>query len=244
MPAERFFLHSPLQKDSTYLLKGTEFHHLTRVMRIREGESIEAVNGAGVLAIAKVFRIEKNEAMLVIEEIILQEAPNNCPIILVQAIPKPVRQDTILEKATELGASQIWLFPAELSVKKTFEPHQMERLEAIVISAMKQCGRLFLPDIKIMPPLTKWTEMPGSAFFGDVEGTAPLFSTVWKQCEKRFPVLFFVGPESGFTEQEDKKLRTLGAKGVKLHQNILRTETAPLVALSLIHHWILEGSSA
>lgn len=239
MPAERFFIDTPLLEGVQLSLKEQEFHHLARVMRIRRGEKIEIINGKGSLAIAEVTQLDKHQALVLIEKIISQHPPENVQIILVQALPKFTRLDYILEKGTELGANQIWLFPGDLSVKKNVEPHQEERMKTLVIAAMKQCGRLFLPEIKLMPRLNQWTQIPGLAFFGDTSTTAPSLSQALKKINPSSPIFFFIGPESGFTTSEEEHLKKLGAMGVKLHQNILRTETASLVALSLISHWIL-----
>ena len=94
-----------------------------------------------------------------------------------------------------------------------------------------------------MPPLAKWPPFQGDsvAYFGDIREKAPLFEAVWKQNPPKSgtKAIFFVGPEKGFTEQEERRLETLGAQGVRLHAHILRTETAPLAALALMSHWLL-----
>ncbi|MBA3721508.1 MAG: 16S rRNA (uracil(1498)-N(3))-methyltransferase [Parachlamydiaceae bacterium] len=239
MPAERYYIENPLIVHETVLLKDTEFHHLSRVMRTRVGETVELVNGQGILANAVVVDILKDRAALKIEET-SNDVPRQMRVILAQAIPKPNRLENILEKGTELGVDEFWLFPSQHSLKKDFSENQMERLQTVTISALKQCGRLILPQITLKPPLKEWADFQGAAFFGDTEETAPLFLNVWKEISLSSPLIFCVGPESGFTDDETELLKTKGAHGVKLHQNILRTDTASLVALSLIEYWLLE----
>lgn len=238
MPVERYFLRESLHPHETKTLKGTEFHHLAHVMRTRKGDEIELVNGQGVLAQAIVQEIRKDQAHLLVQSA-TQEKPGTKQVILAQAMPKLNRLDYILEKGTELGVDAFWLFPGQLSVKKEFQGNQLERLQAILISAMKQCGRLYLPTLEIKPALDQWQNVEGTLFFGDVEEKAPLFAHAFEEKSLSFPIIFCTGPESGLTAAEINHLKALGAQGVKLHQSILRTDTASIAALALIQHWLL-----
>jgi 16S rRNA (uracil1498-N3)-methyltransferase len=231
MPVERFFVDSPLKKGNNLALEGTELHHLAHVMRLKAGDSVELVNGCGELAEAQLVSLNKRQAQLTV--LAVKKVPPAVPeIILAQAIPRINRLDFIIEKGTELGMTQIWLFPGRLSERKELTAHQMERLRAVAIAAMKQCGRLYLPEIVLKPPLQQWKELSQRVFFGDVDPAAQLFKL--GRDEVTQGVLFFVGPESGFTEEEIGQLKKLHAQGVSLHPHILRTDTAALCALSLI----------
>jgi 16S rRNA (uracil1498-N3)-methyltransferase len=240
MPKERFFFEQHLNQSETICIKDTEFHHLVNVMRAKVNDRIEIVNGMGQLGRASVKSIEKKQASLFIEEVLSAARETNA-IILAQAIPRPNRLDFILEKGTELGMTEIWLFPGKLSERKTFSDNQPDRMKSVLISAMKQCGRLYLPKIVLKPELEKWKELQYPAYFGDVETNAPEFLDVYKGKnekeggnDKDKAVIFFIGSESGFTDSEVQALRGFGAIGVKLSSNILRTDTAALVALALI----------
>lgn len=238
MPAERYFLDDSFSEGKKFELEDAEFHHLVHVMRSRAGDQIELVNGRGALAKATVENLGKKAATLNIEEIFQQkEQPSR--LILAQALPKLNRLDFILEKGTELGVDSFWLFPGHYSVKKDFFPNQVERCRQLTIAAMKQCGRLFLPSIQMKPSLEKWDPLEEVLpFFGDTEPEASLFEAYSDLIrESSRPVLFITGPESGFHEKEIAALNKLSAQGVKLHNNILRTDTASLAALSLISHW-------
>lgn len=241
MPAERYFVDAILKANDEIQIADQEFHHLKHVMRTRKGDFVELVNGKGALANATVTDILKDKAILKIESAAQAAKPQN-QIILAQAIPKPNRLDYILEKGTELGTDAFWLFPSTHSVKKEFSPNQEVRMRTQVITAMKQCGRLFLPEIILKPPIEKWDPFSEGAFFGDVDPQATLFWEIWQNYKVGKTVVFCIGPESGFTEEEEELLREKGAMGVKLHENILRTDTAPLVALSLMKHWLLSDT--
>lgn len=236
MPAERYYYPQEFQENAEIMLPDAEAHHLVKVMRNRPGDIVELVNGLGQLAQAEIKQIEKKQCYL--EVIELYEAISlDKPLILAQAIPRLNRLEIILEKATELGITEIWLFPSAHSEKKEFSENQSERLRAILISAMKQCGRLFLPDLILMPPLKQWQPFYLPAYFGDTSTDAPLFQEKWKEQTEGKGSIFLVGPESGFTTDEIVILKNLKAAGVKLNNNILRTETAAIAAIALISHW-------
>ncbi len=230
MPHSRYYINDPLLESSSLEIEGQEFHHLSRVMRARIGDLLEIVNGKGVLAQAKIMEMEKQRALLRIESSIFQEK-SPFEIILVQAIPRPSHLEIILEKGTELGMTAIWLLHTERSEKSSFSANQMTRMHSILVAAMKQCGRLYLPKIEVKPSLDKWKSLDHSAYYGNVNPNAiPAIDALNKET-KADGIVFFIGPEGGFTEKEEKLLQQLGVKGVKLHENILRTETAALIAV-------------
>lgn len=220
MPAERFYTPAPLH--GTLELEGTEFHHLVHVMRIRLGETIELVDGRGSLATARVDALTKKGATLSILTSTHTPVP---PPRLVLAIPllRPSKLELILEKCTELGADSFWLYTADHSDKGQLTEHQLERLQHIAISAMKQCGRLDLPSLEIYPKVEALFGKEFTYFFGNTNPQAPKMKPVER-------AVFITGPERGFSEKEIQFLEK-HAKGVSLHKNILRAETAPLVAL-------------
>ncbi len=231
MPHDRFYLNSQFQKEAEVELSGEEAHHL-QVMRKREGEIIELVNGQNQLARAKILSFGKKQIALQVLGITHKE-PSKNKIILCQALCRPNRLDTIVEKGTELGMDELWLFPGQLSEKKELTPNQLERLHTITIAAMKQCGRLDLPKIIVKEPLLKWQKLPENMifYFGDTDEKAPWIQNCVKKATQ---CVVMIGPEAGFSDAETEFLRNAGAQGVRLHSNILRTETAAIAALVLV----------
>lgn len=226
MPENRFYLDDPLKQSSTVELEGDELRHL-QVMRRQPQDRIELVNGKGNLGIGKILALSKRSASIEIEEVQYQDPGKK--IILAQGLCRQNSLEYIIEKGTELGASEFWLFPALQSEKKLLSDNQKERLKSLTISALKQCGRLYLPRIYEKPPLKKWESISGSLFFGDVRKNAPQLSSISPQ-----EVIFFIGPEKGLTDLEVQFLENaLKAKGVKLHENILRVDTAALASIYL-----------
>jgi len=210
------------------MIDGSEFHHLAHVLRGKAGDEIELVNGRGDIASARIEKMDKKSASLRILH--LENHPKPYPLLFAAiAFLRMEKLDWAIEKATELGADTIVLFPAEHCEKKQISDHQIERLRHLSIAAMKQCGRLYLPTINIFSSLEKVLEIDAYALFGDVDPNASLLEKIPNKSQ----ILFITGPERGFSNREEILLKQK-AKGVRLHLNILRAETAPIVALSIL----------
>ena len=220
MPHDRFYIDTPLK--NRVCLQGDELHHLFRVMRKKPGDVVELVNGRGDLAEGVVFNVSREKAEIDIVKV--QTIPPALPkLILIQALPKPPLLDMIVQKGTELGVSKFYLYPSERSEKKHLSPAQIKRLNHILISAMKQCGRLDLPSIE-----TGFPKLDIPLFFGDLnKEVSPLLE------KALLPAALVIGPEGGFTEKEIEKLKEKG-QGVRLAPYILRTETAAITGLSIL----------
>ncbi|MGE5196078.1 MAG: RsmE family RNA methyltransferase [Anaerolineae bacterium] len=241
MPFDRYYVKNALTPEQHVTLLDEEFHHLAHVMRAKVGKEVELVNGQGFLATALVDRIDKHHAELVIRSVARSEIKTTS-VILAQALPLFNRLEFIIEKATELGIQQFWLFPSMLSEKEELSLNQQKRLEHLLIGAMKQSGRLYLPSLLHLPLLEKWTEKPlGTLFFGDTRENAPLAWSAFSGKQKmKSPLLLFIGPEKGWHSKEVEMLEnTFGAEGVKLSDQILRVDTAAIIAANLAEHFLL-----
>lgn len=241
MPKERHYIPQDLSLSQEVLLEGTEFHHLINVMRSSVGARVELVNGQGACAQAKIVKIEKKRTVLLIEGLFFEEKSQD-RLILAQAIPKLNRLDFIIEKGTELGMSALWLFPGDHSEKRDLSPTQLERLDHLAIAAMKQCGRLYLPEIRVLSPLSSWEPVSYPFYFGSLAPEAPPLSQLLQE-QPSPTVLFCVGPEGGLSASEEKILSDIGAIGTKLGKHILRTETAAIAAITLMAQRGLYGNS-
>lgn len=234
MPAERYFFPGPIKEQETVLIEGAELHHLVNVMRAKLGEEVELVNGSGLLAKGKLVKIGKHHAEICIFSL-LQKESQKPRLLLFQSFCLQNRLDLVIEKGTELGVDHFYFFPGELSAKKEWYPSQTERALSLMKASMKQCGRLFIPKMTILPKIEGWKELPKTTFFGKIkEKSVSLWKALHKLPPQETEIAFLTGPESGLTSKEEEMLEALGAEGVFLHENILRTETASLNAISLM----------
>jgi len=225
MPDNRFYSKSEITKDSAIELDKLESHHLSKVMRGKVGDTLEVIDGKGHLAIAKVIELSSSSVKL--EVISLKSETKTSNIVLAQGLPRMSHLELVIQKCTELGVDEFWLFPGDLSEKKEIKLKQIERLNTIIINATKQCGRLHLPSIVIKPPIKKVSKLDGTVYFGSIECDAPKIQPC-SEC------IIFIGPEKGFSDGELSKLKQLGAKDVSLNKNVLRAETAAIAAVCLL----------
>ncbi len=226
MPHERFYLNASLEKGDTVALADTELHHLAHVSRCRVGDVVDLVNGNGSLAEARVESLDKRQATLLVEKVVREDPPAR-RVILAQAYPRANRLDTILEKCTELGVTEFWLFVGEKSERKEAA---LPRVDAVLVSAMKQCGSLYLPKLVQKKGIKQWTELPCKTFFGAFDEGAKFLPDVVRDEDS----MLVIGPESGLTNEEEDVLRKLGAEGVSLSKNVLRTDTAAIAGVAYL----------
>jgi 16S rRNA (uracil1498-N3)-methyltransferase len=232
MPQERFFYPKALVVGETVSLDEEETRHV-KVMRPRIGDELELINGQGFLAKAVLLSLEKKDCAFAVKSVFYEE-PAKEKLILAQGLPRQNRLDFIVEKSTELGIAELWLFDGERSEKKGLSSQQHQRIELQFIAAMKQSGRLFLPTLRYLPAISNCIKEEGSLWlFGDLSIDAPrLLEAIPK--EKVGAIVAFIGPEAGFSSQEIDWLRNHEALGVRLSSNILRTDTAAIAMLALL----------
>lgn len=227
MGINRFFINDTLEKDSIISIPEDEKKHL-KVMRLRENDSIELINGKNVLASGVITQITKKDSTVKITNIKEYKPPKQ-KIILFQSYIKPAKIDLILEKGCELGVSSFSFFLTSRG-EKPFSLKK-ERHQAILISSIKQCGRLDLPTINYLETFAPPEKT--SLFFGDLREKTPFFPEYLFQNPNNKDIGFINGPESGFSKEETAHFENKhGALGVSLGNNVLRTETAAICALS------------
>ncbi len=220
MPHNRFFIREPFKK--IHQIKGLEFHHLKKVMRLKTDEKIELINGLNYLAEAVITEITSSNAFVEIVNLSFQN-PKITSLILAQAKLKQANLEYVVQKGTELGVTHFHFFKSKLSCQKTPSKNQILRLHCIIISALKQCGRLDMPTIS-------W-EFPNSnknIFFADLSQKKVMLN----KCSM-LPATLIVGPEKGFTSEEIQRFQKLG-HSVSLSPHILRAETAAISGIAIL----------
>jgi 16S rRNA (uracil1498-N3)-methyltransferase len=225
MPVYRVFVAKPLAKSTTLTIEGDEWKHLSKVLRVREGDSVTVINGKGELAQTKLSKLEKLSGELQVEQ--TEQKALQHTLILRQALMRASKLDWICEKATELGVTKIEFFPAEKSEITSLSANKLLRLEHILISALKQSGRLHLPQIEMVDSL-HLDDIP--SFYGGFSEDA---FTLHDLPAEMSAMRWIVGPESGFSKKEIKSLQRFKAKPFSLGKAVLRAETAAIVGVGV-----------
>lgn len=194
--------------------------HFAKVLRRHDSWRALAANGIGQIATCEV---QKDTVVLAAEEIQVVERHSAC-VRLVQAWPKPKALSLILQKAAELGTAEIVLVTSERAGHAGEKP---ERMEAILENACMQAYNVYKPSLTIAALSDESLYAGRQAFFGDIEGTQKLRNLQLPAADE---VTFVNGPEGGFSAHEAAWLRQR-ATGILLSENVLRSETAAIIAL-------------
>lgn len=233
---DRFFVEGVRALGERITFAADDAHHIARVLRARDGERVEVIDSAGNAWAATLAIAGARVAATLDKQ--LERAPRELGvhIAVAQAIPKGQKMDTIVEKATELGATElIPLRSARVAGERTGES-KVERWRRIARAAAQQCGRTVVP---IVAAVASWeTLLPTFARYErvyipwELADPAPLRATFEPEAARLSSVLFVIGPEGGFAADEIARAREAGAIAISLGARILRTETAALVVLA------------
>jgi len=226
-----------LEKD-VVVLSPEESHHLARVLRIQIGQEITLFDGQGNVAEAVIESIGKSAIEVRVSKR-WKVPPPAVQIDLIQAVPKPDRWELVLQKAVELGVSNIRPILTQHTDFKSNEK-KVTRWQKIVLNAAQQSEVRWLPTlhplVKLDTVLFRLNEydlvLVGSLY----EGAKPLRDVplVGKK-----NVALLIGPEGDFSQEEVEAAVTAGAVPVSFGDRILRTETAAIFGLSVLAYELL-----
>ncbi|HKK46678.1 MAG TPA: RsmE family RNA methyltransferase [Balneolaceae bacterium] len=210
-------------------LTGQEAIHASKVMRVREGDRLVIVDGEGRCYEGPVRRITKKAVQVEIEEEQMVPSPEPSLILGMGIIKKRDRLEFAVEKAVELGASQICLFRSAHTIKENV---RMDRLESIALSAMKQSLRAWLPEISLFNSFEELLRgFPGVSYLAAHE-KVDADQEHMNVDVKSDKMLLLVGPEGGFAPDEIEMVKDRGGKLISLGSYRLRAETAAAAFLS------------
>jgi 16S rRNA (uracil1498-N3)-methyltransferase len=212
-----------------------ESRHARTVLRLQVGARVELFDGAGFAAEATVASLAEPIAVDVGEVREVGRAP---PLCVAQALAKGDKLELVIQKATELGASEIVPFASERAVVKLDAAKARERAERwrkIAREASRQCGRADTPEVSEPVELAAVLARPGprGLLF---EGETDVRLGAFLDAAGDAPTTLIIGPEGGFTPGEVAQARAAGAAIVGLGSRILRTETVALAALAIALH--------
>ena len=228
-----FYVEPEKVTESQFVLEGQEAQHASKVLRLRIGDKIVAVNGKGQRFAGDIQMIGRNSLTASIKQKDEIPKPIQEKVLAMGIIKKRDRLEFAVEKAVELGATKIILFNADHSEK---EKLRMDRLQTIAISAMKQSMRRWLTEIIHSTSLDAvYEQYPDHTILMAHEETgyssseADELNNIISSNEN---LLLVIGPEGGFSENEVKSTRQRNGKMISLGKYRLRAETAAIAFLS------------
>ncbi len=207
------------------VLDGPEAHHLAHVRRFAVGDQVTLFNGDGKEYRAEVLSINKRQVHLRVVEVGEPQIELGVVLHIAAALPKGDRGDFLIEKLTELGATDFTPLLTERSIVQP-KPSIVEKLQRAVIESSKQCGRNVL--MRIHPPcrVENWVQAKG---LPEIKWIAHPTGKNLDRCTLSISGLAAaIGPEGGFTDQELAAACRFGFESVSLGPRIVRVETAAL----------------
>lgn len=231
----RFFTAQALSEGASLELEKEPSRHIAKALRMRVEEAVYLFDGSGVEARAQITAIDKDRVSVHIRD--LSDPPRESPLssVLIIALSRGDRMDTVVQKATELGVSEIWPMVSErtgVRIDTQRLTKKREHWQRIAISACEQCGRNCVPSIALPAPfseaLGKAAEPGGSLRL--ILHPSANSTALPEECSS---LLLLVGPEGGFSDAEVDAASDAGFTAFQLGPRILRTETAPLAGLAV-----------
>ena len=242
----RFYLPPKNCAGNSLRLEGREAHHALKVLRVKYGELVAVLDGAGNEFLCAVENCSRDAVTLSVS---LKNftPPPPCSITLLQALPKGKIFENIIQKSVELGVRKIVPLLTERVVSHLdgeSGEHKREKWRQVAIEAIKQCGAAWLPEIEapvtiqkflarkekfdlaLVGSLQKERRHPREVFqeFQAASGCLPKSAAVW------------IGPEGDFTLDELKAIQNSGVQPVSLGRLVLRVETAAVYCLSILNY--------
>jgi 16S rRNA (uracil1498-N3)-methyltransferase len=236
-PMPRFYCPVPLAIGSTVALPEALAHHI-HVLRLAPGDQVTLFNGEGGEYAATLVTVEKKRAQAELKAFSPREAELPYAVTLAQALPEAAKMDWIVEKAVELGVAAIQPLAARRCVVRLSAERASKKLEhwqAVIAAAAEQCGRNRLPNLAAPLDFDTWIAQsclhPRILFSPRAEQSL----SAWTLHHPPQAVTLLIGPEGGFSPEEEEIAIARGALPLALGARVLRTETAGLAAVAALN---------
>ena len=227
----RLFYSKSLSLNLTDKLDKSQSHYVSKVMRLKEKEVFSLFNSSGEWE-AKILNITKSIVEFNVTKQ-LRQKENTKDLWLAFSPIKSNYFNFMIQKATELGVTKFLPIIFERTIVRKINK---ERLEKVIIEAAEQSNRITVPSIEDPQKLKSFLNNDIDLIFTDLN-TANTKIDLKKLTTK--PTCVIIGPEGDFSEQEREEiLKFNGVQSVKINENILRSETAVISALSIINYAI------
>ncbi|GAA6183428.1 MULTISPECIES: 16S rRNA (uracil(1498)-N(3))-methyltransferase [Aliiglaciecola] len=210
-------------------------NHIVSVLRLNEGHPLVLFNGDGNEYSAELVTAKKRQAKVLIDAKLSINVESTLNIHLGQGVSRGDRMDMAIQKAVELGVTEITpLITERCGVKLSAErwEKKCQQWQKLIISACEQCGRNQIPTLHPCTSIHEWTK----------QSTTQLRLTLHPRAEKSIKhlsipssgVKLLIGPEGGFTESEIYATEQVGFQTVQMGPRVLRTETAAIAAIAAL----------
>lgn len=236
---QRYFVKE--KKDQSFLLDPNDSYHILTVMRMKIGDKIEVVFQEQ-LYICEITQIENGQVEVVIIDTKSEQKQGKIEITIAQALVKEAKMDFILQKTTELGVDRIIPFEAVRSVVKIDgkEEKKHQRWLRIVKEASEQSKRVRITTVLPIATIDKLCkEECELKILCTVNELSMNIKRVLQNHRDYDRIIIVVGPEGGFTLEEEKKLIEAGYLSTSLGNLVLRTETASLYMMSILNYYFM-----
>ncbi len=236
------FFHLPAEdwtSEDRLVLKGGEARHCTQVRRHSVGDEVQVLDGAGRLALGKILTKNKESVEIVLRHV-SHKPPQKPTLTLLQAIPKGDGMEWILEKAVELGVSQIIPVVTERTVVRlsaTDADKKLIKWERQVIEACKQCGQRWKPAIQAPVSLAtaiRQLAMCPVRLVASLEAEARSLEAIVTRTETEAALA--IGPEGDFSPAEYLQFAAAGWRSLSLGALTLRCETAAICGVAILSY--------
>lgn len=234
----RFYCPTPLSAGAIVDLPDSVAHHL-HVLRMQPGDALTLFDGRGGQYAATLADIGKRRASASVglHEAVDVELPY--AVTLAQGLPEGSKMDWIIEKAVELGAARIEPLAARRSVVRLSGERAGKRhahWEGVIVAASEQCGRNRLAQLAPVAEFGRWLAAPAQTAQPRILLSPRADSSLaqWAQASGPRALTLMVGPEGGFTAEEEDAALAAGALALSVGPRVLRTETAALAALAML----------
>jgi len=215
------------QNTTTYTFSSEESKHIVRVLRKKNGDTLHITNGMGFLFNAVIHSDNPKCCHVKVTKCTFQNRPNNLLHMVVAPTKMNERFEWFLEKATEIGVSEITPVICERSERKTIKT---ERFQRVVLAAMKQSLQVYLPKLNPLVSLKEFLqkEQEGHLYIAHcMEGEK---ENLKSKLQKQKNITVLIGPEGDFSIAEVQEALQQKYTPISLGKNRLRTETAAIVA--------------
>lgn len=233
MPKIRIYIESKDISDFIEIKGSSIIHKIRNVLRLEKGDSLYVFDGQGSEYQCRIEAISKKSVSIKRESLSKSSPASDRRIILGFPLVKEDKIDFILQKSTELGVEGFIPFACERSLKVKVTDKKLERWERIIIEALRQSERLWMPSLEEVLDFQEIVNVSHKIkLVASIKGEK--ISSILNGQEKEIFIL--VGPEGGFSPSEYSKLEDNNFKFLKLSSHILRVETASIFSVGLVNY--------